>query len=288
MERPSPELRSRIADLLGAAPSSFEAVSGGYTAAARWTFAARGTSYFIKIATSDHTRTQLSREIQTYRSLSGDFMPAFIVASDHEVEPLLILEDLSKWHWPPPWTAKQVDMTLAEIEQIHASSAQLPHYEQIHGQPQLGWHIVAKDKEPFLNLKLVTDAWLEHALPDLLSCESQCVTSGDAVTHFDIRSDNICIGSDGAKLIDWNYACLSNAKLDLGAWLPSLAAEGGPEPESILGDEPKIAAFISGFFAARAGLPDLSEAPQARLVQRQQLVPALKWVVRALDLPPPA
>ncbi|MGI8639393.1 MAG: sensor histidine kinase [Pyrinomonadaceae bacterium] len=62
--------------------------------------------------------------------------------------------------------------------------------------------------------------------------------------------------------------------------------EGGPEPEKILPDAPEVAAWVSGFFAARAGLPEISDAPRVRLVQRQQMETALPWAVRALDLPP--
>ena len=72
----------------------------------------------------------------------------------------------------------------------------------------------------------------------------------------------------------------------LGLWLPSLAYEGGPEPEQILPDAPEVAAWVSGFFAARAGLPQIPDAPRVRWVQRRQLATALPWAVRALGLPP--
>ena len=86
--------------------------------------------------------------------------------------------------------------------------------------------------------------------------------------------------------VDWNLASLSNGRLDLGCWLPSLAYEGGPEPEQILPDAPEAAAWVAGFFAARAGLPPIVDAPRVRLVQQQQLSTALPWVVRALGLRP--
>ena len=143
------------------------------------------------------------------------------------------------------------------------------------------------DMEPFLDLGLVSERWLEHAMPRLLEAESKCVTEGNALTHFDIRSDNICIGDQAVKFIDWNNACLGNPKLDLGFLLPSLAYEGGAPPESLLEGEPEIAACVSGFFASLAGLPKIENAPRVRLVQRQQLGPALSWVIRALDLPKP-
>jgi thiamine kinase-like enzyme len=97
----------------------------------------------------------------------------------------------------------------------------------------------------------------------------------------------MCLTADRVLFVDWNFAGVANPTLDLGYWLPSLASEGGPAPERILPDAPEIAARVSGYFAARAGLPGIEDAPRVRGVQRQQLETALPWVARALDLPPP-
>ena len=43
---------------------------------------------------------------------------------------------------------------------------------------------------------------------------------------------------------------------------------------------------VSGFFAARAGLPEIPVAPHVRGLQRAQLRAALPWAIRALGLPP--
>ena len=69
--------------------------------------------------------------------------------------------------------------------------------------------------------------------------------------------------------------------------LPSLAAEGGPSPEEILPKASGLAAMVSGYFAARAGLPEIPTASRVRHVQRLQLQAALPWVVRALGLATP-
>ncbi|MGH3031166.1 MAG: hypothetical protein ACRDNE_10445 [Gaiellaceae bacterium] len=73
----------------------------------------------------------------------------------------------------------------------------------------------------------------------------------------------------------------------MAAWLPSLEAEGGPPPEALLPEAPEAAAFMSGFFAARAGLPPIPTAPHVREIQLAQLLTALPWAARALGLPPP-
>lgn len=279
------EIIERISHLIGGDASSFTRVHDGYSPAARWIFEANGLSFFAKVGTTTQTSKHLRREILAYDRIRGDFMPIRIASADHESAPILILEDLSDYHWPPPWRHGQVDAVLDQIANIHESSADLPTFGELHGQLPSSWQIVADDTRPFLSLGLVSHSWLQQSLPQLLEAESQCATEGHAVTHWDIRSNKICIRKPAIKLIDWNNACLGNPKLDLAFWLPSLANEGGPRPESVLGDEPEIAACVSGFFAARAGLREIHNAPRVRLVQRQQLGRALPWATHALDLP---
>ena len=128
---------------------------------------------------------------------------------------------------------------------------------------------------------------MRAALPLLIRASAQVTTRGNEVIHLDVRSDNLCNGPRGVVLLDWNWACLGNGALDTGLWLPSLEAEGGPAPEQILPGRPEIAACVSGYFAARAGLPPIPDAPHVRKVQLQQLVPALRWAARELALPLP-
>jgi hypothetical protein len=88
-------------------------------------------------------------------------------------------------------------------------------------------------------------------------------------------------------LVDWNWACRGNPKLDVAGWLPSLALEGGPAPETILPAEGELAAFVAGFYAAHAGLPPLPGRPTLRTLQLGMLRQSLAWAARALGLPPP-
>jgi thiamine kinase-like enzyme len=188
-------------------------------------------------------------------------------------------------HWPPPWGGRQIDLTLAQINTLHHTPASVETYAQVHGTVDANWRAVAADPEPFLSLGMADAGWLERALPTLIRYEESCPTEGGSLTHCDLRSDNICVTAERAVFVDWNAACLSNPKLDLGFWLPSLAYESGLEPEKILPDAPEVAAWVSGFFAARAGLPEISDAPRVRMVQRRQLETSLPWAVRTLDLP---
>src|SRR5207245_1317277 len=104
----------------------------------------------------------------------------------------------------------------------------------------------------------------------------------DALCHFDVRSDNLCFRNGQAILVDWNWTALGNPALDIAGWLPSVAVEGGPMPWEVLPGEGELAAFISGVWAAVAGLPPPPTAPVVREVQRRQLAVALDWVDRDL------
>jgi thiamine kinase-like enzyme len=281
------DLALRIERLIGAKVESYTPVAGGYTPATRLLCRTTTTSFFAKIGATPLTSQFLRREIHVYNSVSGTFMPQLVAWEDHESAPILVLEDLSASHWPPPWDERRVELVLAQIHAMHYTQVSLASYAQVHGVRGANWPAVAADPTPFLSLGLADARWLDEALPLLIRYEAQCSTDGESLTHWDLRSDNICITGNRAIFVDWNHACLSNPKLDLGFWLPSLAYEGGPEPEQILPDAPDIAARVSGFFAARAGLPGISDAPRVRVVQRQQLEAALPWVARALDLPPP-
>lgn len=280
------ELMARIERLVGTKVESYRRIEGGYSPALRLLCKTTEASFFVKIGTTPSTSQNLGREIQNYNCLSGDFMPQLVAWENQESEPILIIEDLSQQHWAPPWDERQIELTLAQINTLHNTRASMETYQQVHGTHDANWQTVATHPEPFLALRMADAKWLESALPRLIQYEESCPTAGDSLTHWDLRSDNICLTARRAIFVDWNGACLSNPRLDLGFWLPSLAYEGGPEPEKILPDAPEVAAWVSGFFAARAGLPEISDAPRVRMVQRQQLRTALPWAVRALDLPP--
>ena len=151
-----------------------------------------------------------------------------------------------------------------------------------------GWIEIEDDPEPFLALGLCSSAWLDAALPILRFATEIAPLDGDALMHFDVRSDNLCIRDGRAVLIDWNFACVGNPLADVACWLPSLHAEGGPAPDVILPEgAAELAALLAGYFGAHAARPEIPEAPHVRTLQLRQARTALPWAARALGLPPP-
>lgn len=283
---------SRLERLLGSAVVSLERVAGrGYTSTGRFVAElADGRRVFAKEAVDEDTATWLRTEHVVYSQLEGSFLPRLLAWDDAD-RPLLVLEDLTDGHWPPPWTDDMIAAVRTALRRIAATPPPhgVPSIETMRLELSDGWARVAADPAPFMSLGLCAREWLDESLPRLREAAEQAPLEGDALLHLDVRSDNICIRDGRARLVDWNWACVGNAEFDLAAWLPSLHVEGGPAPETVMIDGADgFAALLSGFWAARAGLPPPPTAdPRVRGIQRAQLEVALEWAVRTLGLPPP-
>jgi hypothetical protein len=241
---------------------------------------------FVKHGVADVLAAFLREEHESYLSIRGPFMPELVGFDDDGRWPLLVLEDLSHADWPPPWDDARVAAVRETLREVHATRPPAGLARPVERIESLatGWDEVAARPDPFLSVGLADREWLARSLPALVEASRAAVLEGDELLHFDVRSDNICFARGRAVLVDWNLAARGCGAFDLAFWLPSLAAEGGPQPHDILPGAAEYAALISGFFAARVGLPPPPTAPDVREVQRRQLVVALDWVRRELAL----
>jgi len=263
-------------------------IARGYTPAERWVVHfSDGASAFAKVGASPLTAGFLRDEARVYRQLSADFMPQLLGFEDDPERPLLLLEDLSAARWPPPWEPGDLERLSATLERVAASQPmpdQLPALTDDFPRSGYGWLDVAHAPEPFLALGLCSKQWLVRALPRLLEAQAAAVLEGDALVHGDLRSDNLCLFPERVVLVDWNGARRGNIRFNLAFLAPSVRLEGGPPPEELAGEDPPFAALVSGYFAGRAGLPVIPDAPKVRWIQLRQLRIALPWAVRALGL----
>ena len=278
-------LDRRLAALVVAEPVEWTPRAGGYSTAERYTVTlADGRRVFAKAADAEHMAAWLRREHEVYASLRGSFIPDLIGFDDDGTRPLLVVEDLSHADWSPTWTPERVALVRAALDELHASPAPpntSPVRETFAG--WFGrWRIVEADPEPFLSLGLRSRAWLEERLPAIVEAADEALVDGDAVIHLDVRSDNLCTLDGRAVLVDWNFVSFAAPELDLAGWACSLALEGGPSPWELLPGSPGFAAFVSGLFAAVAGLSPPETAPMVREFQARQLAVALDWLDREL------
>ena len=278
-----PALVDRVAAQLRSPVTSWRPVHGGYSPATRVIVTlADGRTAYVKAPTAAVHGEWLRLELAQYaRQLPC--MPR-VLFGDDGAEPLLILEDLSDGHWPPQWRAGDIAAVRASLAQVSAQSAA--------GLPRLAdgaswadqWRKIKADPKAFLRLGLCSHRWFEAHIDRFIEAEALAVLDGDTLAHCDVRSDNVCLRDGQAYLIDWNWACAAHPDVDTAFWLPSLAVEGGPQPHEVLPDAAPLAAKVSGFFALRAGLPTLPEAPRVRGIQHVQLTAALLWLAHSLSI----
>lgn len=283
-------MKAAIESALGRRLSKVEPVSRGYTHNRRAVATLEdGNTVFVKAAVDDDTAGWLRREYEMYAALAGAPFIAELLAWVGDEHPILVLEDLSQHSWPPPWSRAQVDAVLETLSQIAATAPPpaLPRAKD-RAKYSVGWGEVLARPAPFLALGLCSAGWLERFGAELADAAAAAPLEGGSLLHNDIRSDNICFREAQTIVVDWNLVGVGNPVKDIAFWLPSLAAEGGPEPEAVAPDlDCRFAALTAGFFAARAGLPPIPRAPRVREVQLQQLRIALPWAARALGLAPP-
>jgi hypothetical protein len=279
-------VESVLSDLVGPV-LELRPVERGYTPAERAVAVlADGRSVFVKQAINPHVTDRLRVEHRMYEHLEGQPFLAELISWRDGDEPILVLEDLSSCVWPPPWNPVRVDAVLSTLLSVTACEpprdlkpfADMPYAVG-------NWAEVLADPDPFLTLGLCDPRWLDRYGPVLRDAANAAPLEGFALLHCDVRSDNICFRAGDALLIDWDCACIGNPAIDVAFWLPSLASENGPPPSEVMPGCPReLVAFVAGFFAARAGLPPISDAPGVRGVQLSQLRPALRWAIEALGL----
>lgn len=284
------ELAERVEAIVGQRVVAIDEIpgAGGYTPALRRIATlADGSTVFVKAAVDDLTAGWLRTERRSYEAL-GDarFLARYLGCDDT----LLVLEDLRHAHWPPPWRPGDLDRTLEALENMahHPPPDVAGDLETDAGGMLRLWKAVAEDPEPFLGLGLCTREWFERAIPVLVDADGRGTLTGDALVHFDVRSDNLCLLDDRVVLVDWNSTSRGRADFDVHCFAQGVTVEGGPEPEAVLPDaDPLLVAMLTGYFAYSAPQPTIPNAPRVREIQLKQLRVCLPWAARLLGLPPP-
>ena len=288
---PDPWESARIRSALGERFVAARRVNRGYANNRRWVVTlADDSTVFVKHADDAMTARWLRREFEVYQHVHGDFRPDVLGWFDDGELPVLVLEDLSRCAWPPPWTRARIDAVLETLGHVavHEPPPHTPAAGTAIIAPETGWAFVAQDVVPLLSLGLCTRAWLDRALPTLIGAADPRLLVGTALLHTDVRSDNLCFRDGATLLVDWNHTSVGNAEIDVAFLLPSLHLEGGPAPQEVAPHvTPGMAAHVAGYFAGRAGSPAPPTAPLVRHIQRRQLEVALPWAAALLDLPPP-
>jgi hypothetical protein len=314
-------LHEKISALVGESIAGAVTAHGGFGPSATFVLTtASGRKIFCKGGHPGQTeigRAALLRERQNFEAFPelAKFAPAYLGGADDGDWNAIVLEYVDRARQVPPWTAEAFDGALAALARFHRATPDrardelqdaredtlLDLFKHEHGWASLRASGASRDRFIALFEEPTTaNRWFDANIETLSSLEAQaCGVEGtQSWIHQDVRSDNLIYAARGLpRIVDWPYLAFGPTLIDVAFFLPSVGGERGPQPsdglktyERISGlrfdtDEIVIAAVVvAGFFAARAGEPDMALLPRLRWVQRLQLFPALDWACQLLRI----
>jgi aminoglycoside phosphotransferase (APT) family kinase protein len=201
----------------------------------------------------------------------------------------LCLEDIAGRHPHEPWTEPDLSMVVATLKETAALLTPSPFATEETAARKFvrsinGWQVARRRGEDRL------DAWCLGNLSRLAELEAEApqVVEGDTLLHFDVRADNLLIAGDRVYVVDWPWACIGPAWIDWAFMAPSVAMQGGPEPESFLSrfDLSQVSrraldaaiCTLSGYLVVNALEPPPPGLPTLRAFQAAQGRVAVKWL----------
>jgi Ser/Thr protein kinase RdoA (MazF antagonist) len=211
---------------------------------------------------------------------------------------VLLFEDVDGQPPALPWRGDELGRVLAAMTDLAAALSPAP----IDAPPAAsrfrelghGWRDLAAAHANGDDLADV-GTWARDRLGDLVVLEKRWATavSGDSLAHADIRADNILLTPGQVVFVDWPWACLAQPWFDLVAFLPSVAMQGGPQPEEVLATHPvasdaraddvtTVVAALAGLWICLARQPEPPGLPTLRAFQRAQGLVALDWLAQRL------
>src|SRR5687768_9775128 len=214
-------------------------------------------------------------ELLIYEGVTGSFLPRVLGAWAEAGRALLVLEDLSSAHWPPPYPSDTRPL-FASLDEL-ARATPPPDLRRLDERNLTRW-------EDVRGLDVCSPRWLDRAIGPLEEAERSFSVVGDELVHYDVWSANLCFAERGAVLVDWAAARVGNRWIDVGYALLSLRTEGGTPPPLAIPNEASLAAYIAGSVLreATAPLPGWAEPGSTlREDQRGDLVHALRWAGEA-------
>ncbi|GAA0588128.1 aminoglycoside phosphotransferase family protein [Streptomyces crystallinus] len=204
----------------------------------------------------------------------------------------LAFEDVDGRQPQVPWRAHELARVLDAMGELARTPgpADLPSVVESEGESFRGWEELLDHDCGHCRDRL--DPWVRRNLASLADLAAPWgeSASGDALAHGDPRADNMLLTPDGRVLfVDWPAAVRAAPWYDLVLILPSVRAQGGPDPEEVFTAHPvgrdadpdgvtATLAALTGYFvrqSLRAAPPGL---PTLRPFQAALGVTALAWL----------
>ncbi|MFJ2880235.1 aminoglycoside phosphotransferase family protein [Streptomyces sp. NPDC086796] len=288
-------VRSAVEDILGARVVEACSQSGGFSpgVAARVRLA-DGRRAFVKAVsaeTNPHSPDLHRAEARHTAALPpGAPVPGLLGSYDGGTVVALVLQDIDGRQPRTPWDPAELERVLTAVGELAAALTPAPfdapavavgEAEAFSGRRNL---LAAGDPGGL-------DPWAARHLGLLAELESGWAepATGDGLAHGDLRADNILLTDDRVVFVDWPHALRAAPWFDLLLLLPSVAAQGGPDPDAVFTAHPlgrnadpagvtAVLAALTGYFVSSSLKPDPPGLPTLRAFQHAQGAAALRWL----------
>ncbi len=293
------ELRAAVEAWLGEPVMAAASQAGGFSpgVAARL-LTASGRRVFLKavgVALNADSPRFHRREIAIAAALPPSASaPRLLWSYDHGGWVALIFEDIAGTQPQQPWRTDELARVLGALNDLAAALTPSPLPPTIavrarDSAPLNGawWTRVRRDALSGL------DPWSARHLDALIALEAvaPAAADGETLQHFDVRADNVLLTPERVYVVDWPHARIGAPWLDLVGMAPSVAMQGGPEPEALLRDQPVLRgvapeaidafiALLAGYFTWHAMQPPPPGIPTVRAFQDAQGIVARRWLAR--------
>jgi aminoglycoside phosphotransferase (APT) family kinase protein len=293
------ELRAAVEDWLGETVATATNQEGGFSpgVAARLTTAS-GRRVFLKAVGAEPNPDSPHihrREIAIAAALpSSAPAPPLLWSYDRDGWVALLFEDIAGTQPQQPWRADELARVLGALNDLAAALTPSPVPTTIAVRARDSGLINAAWWSRFRRYpQPEPDPWSARYLDALIALEAlaPAAVDGETLQHLDVRADNLLLTPDRVYVVDWPHAQTGAPWLDLVGMAPSVAMQGGPEPEALLLDQPVLRdadpsaidafiALLAGYFTWSALQPSPPGLPTLRPFQDAQGAVARRWLAR--------
>ncbi len=302
------DVRRAVEGILGSEVVEAHSQPGGFTPGlASRLVLADGRRAFVK-ATGPDPYTYAPEKLRREAWISAALPPALpaprlLGSHDDGSWIAVVFEEVDGTPPAQPWQPDELDRVLAAVaayaEAADPSPVPAPPLVEDWAADLVGWRLLAGTPgtpgTPGQPGPDGIDPWAWRHLDQLAALEAgwPAAAAGSALLHGDLRADNMLLTPDRVVFVDWPGACVGAPWVDLVFLLPSVAMQGGPDPEQVVAAHPvtrgvdrgaltAMLAAVAGFFVSVAMEPAPPGLPTVRAFQRAQGAAALRWLRRRI------
>lgn len=207
---------------------------------------------------------------------------------------VLVYEAIAGRNPRTPWQSVELDRVVESLITLSEALTPSPIPEEIAGRARRT-SLFAHPKWPLMKRYPPEglDAWSIRNIDRLVALDERAYEAidGESLIHIDLRADNMLITDRGVMIVDWPHARIGAPWVDMLGMAPSVALQGGPQPDEFLFRHPAARAAdptdidaaiaaLAGYFTYQSFQAPPTGIPTVRAFQRAQGEIARAWLAK--------